>query len=344
MEKQDQAILSNVNCSAVQENNENEGCQIVVSVLISLVTSIENKFARKIIPKQEKRKDNPLFSPIVKRKKVATQLPVNKNASTVTVENLEDVLIGLNNFEAQAKVFAVEQLKSMLPADIPAILEGYIEFVAKCGYTYFPWSKVKLLFETKLYNVALELSYTLPMTQSPYGNPNVENFNFDNAKARLFDKMERYEGVPFTIQRIAELLTSHRHYYKTTEKYMTALEKVMLVVSTMEVSPYVEEKKRSLLWTRQIIVPTVAPPSSPNPELAMEKNLPERIEGKSVITSIIMEAVVKPEQTMEENISDDLSGTVKLHSVQIESGDSADGYYGATMEVDPDCSAFVQNS
>ena len=104
MEKQDQAILPNANCSAVQENNENEGCQIVVSVLVSLVTSIENKFARKIIPKQEKRKDNPLFSPIVKRKKVATQLPVNKNASTVTVENLEDVLIGLNNFEAQAKV------------------------------------------------------------------------------------------------------------------------------------------------------------------------------------------------------------------------------------------------
>jgi len=285
------------------------------------------------VSKQEKRNNSPACSPIVKRKKVGTQLPVNTKATTVTIENLEEVQLELNNFEQQAKVFAIEQTKLMLPADIPSILEGYLEFVAKCGYTYFSWSRVKLLFETKLNNVAQELSYTLPMTQSQVVNPNVEKFNFDVAKATLFNKMESYEGIPFTVQRIAELLTSHKHYYKTTEKYMRALEKVMRIVSTMEISPYVEEKKKSSLLTQRIFVP----PPSPNSEPDSEGNPMIQMEGRYAITKIIMEAVVKPEDITEDTISNELSGSENWCKAQEETSIDTDKM--ETMDVDLECSS-----
>merc|ERR1719362_2465120 len=43
-----------------------------------------------------------------------------------------------------------------------------------------------------------------------------------------------FAGIPFTVQRLAELLTSPRRHYKRTDKFMRALEKNMLIVSTVE--------------------------------------------------------------------------------------------------------------
>ncbi|CAB4063390.1 PPP4R2 [Lepeophtheirus salmonis] len=57
---------------------------------------------------------------------------------------------------------------------------------------------------------------------------------FDVVKDTVFEQLEFFAGIPFTVQRLCELLTSPSKHYKRTDKFMRALEKNMLVVSTVE--------------------------------------------------------------------------------------------------------------
>ena len=53
---------------------------------------------------------------------------------------------------------------------------------------------------------------------------------------KVFEQLESFAGIPFTIQRIAELLTTPKRHYRRTDKFMRALEKNMLVVSHTGIS------------------------------------------------------------------------------------------------------------
>ena len=64
--------------------------------------------------------------------------------------------------------------------------------------------------------------------------PNVDVFNFAAIRNKVFEQLDAFAGIPFTVQRLAELLTSPRRHYKRTDKFMRALEKNMLIVSTVE--------------------------------------------------------------------------------------------------------------
>jgi PPP4R2 len=59
--------------------------------------------------------------------------------------------------------------------------------------------------------------------------PNVDPFNFDAVKGKVFEQLDAFIGIPFTVQRLAELVTSPRRHYRRTDKFMRALEKNMLV-------------------------------------------------------------------------------------------------------------------
>ena len=59
-------------------------------------------------------------------------------------------------------------------------------------------------------------------------------FNFAAIRNKVFEQLDAFAGIPFTVQRLAELLTSPRRHYKRTDKFMRALEKNMLIVSTVE--------------------------------------------------------------------------------------------------------------
>ena len=49
--------------------------------------------------------------------------------------------------------------------------------------------------------------------------------------------MDSYTGIPFTVQRLCELITEPRRHYKRIDKFMRGLEKIMLVVTTIEPNP-----------------------------------------------------------------------------------------------------------
>ena len=148
---------------------------------------------------------------------------------TVTTDDLEEVLMELNSFDRQH----TKEWKEKVPMLIPPLLEGYLQFVAKGGNTHFSWNNIRGLFKAKVNQVVTEFYSDSPTDELP-AVPNVEPFDYSNVKEKLFQKLDTFIGIPFTIQRLAELLTSPKRHYRRTDKFLRALEKNMLVVSTVE--------------------------------------------------------------------------------------------------------------
>lgn len=128
---------------------------------------------------------------------------------------------------------SLEEFSKMKPKDIPRELEEYLCFVAKTGNPVYQWSVIKSLFREKLINVITEFYESCPSMDIP-PCPNVEMFNYDMMKNFILEKLDTFAAAPFTVQRICELLTSPRKEYSRIDKYMRALEKNILVVSTVE--------------------------------------------------------------------------------------------------------------
>ena len=139
------------------------------------------------------------------------------------MDNMEEVLMELNKFEKRTDESAA----------IPQLLEEYIRLVAKTGSTFFPWPKVKPLIKAKLEAVITEF-YTSHPTEELPPVPNVDPFSFASCKSKVFQQLDYFGGIPFTVQRLCELLVSPRKHYKRTDKFMRALEKNMLIVSTVD--------------------------------------------------------------------------------------------------------------
>ncbi|KAJ8986105.1 hypothetical protein NQ317_003400 [Molorchus minor] len=128
---------------------------------------------------------------------------------------------------------SLEEFSKMKPKDIPRELEEYLCFVAKTGNPVYQWPVVKSLFREKLINVITEFYESCPSVNIP-PCPNVEMFNYDLMKNFILEKLDTFAAAPFTVQRICELLTTPRKEYNRIDKYMRALEKNILVVSTTE--------------------------------------------------------------------------------------------------------------
>lgn len=119
------------------------------------------------------------------------------------------------------------------PKVIPNELEEYLVYVARTGDPVYQWPLLKCLFKEKLLSVITEFYESNPGLEiTP--SPNVDPFNYDTMKNSLIERIESFSSAPFTIQRICELLTAPRKQYNRIDKYMRAIEKNVLVVSTRE--------------------------------------------------------------------------------------------------------------
>lgn len=128
---------------------------------------------------------------------------------------------------------SLEEFSKLRPKDIPRELEEYLCFVAKTGDPIYQWSSVKSLFREKLISVITEFYESCPSVEIP-PCPNVDVFNYEIMKNFILEKLDTFAAAPFTVQRICELLTTPRKEYNRIDKYMRALEKNILVVSTTE--------------------------------------------------------------------------------------------------------------
>lgn len=127
----------------------------------------------------------------------------------------------------------LEEFSKYRPKDIPRELEDYLCFVAKTGDPVYQWPTIKNLFREKLISVITDFYEACPSIEIP-PCPNVDVFNYDTMKSFILEKLDAFSAAPFTIQRICELLTAPRKEYNRIDKYMRALEKNILVVSTIE--------------------------------------------------------------------------------------------------------------
>ncbi|XP_059922098.1 serine/threonine-protein phosphatase 4 regulatory subunit 2-A-like isoform X3 [Gadus macrocephalus] len=110
------------------------------------------------------------------------------------------------------------------------ILEQLLIDVAKTGETFIPWSKFKTYFLFKMENVMDDFHASSP-EQRGSPNPNVVYVPFDAMKERIVKIVDGYSGVPFTIQRLCELVTDPTRNYSGTEKFLRGVEKNVMVVS-----------------------------------------------------------------------------------------------------------------
>lgn len=110
------------------------------------------------------------------------------------------------------------------------VLEQFLCHVAKTGQPMIPWSQFKAYFMFKLEKVMDDFHASTPEQRGPH-NPNVEYVPFEDMKKRILKIVDGYNGIPFTIQRLCELLTDPKRNYSGTDKFLMGLEKNVMVVS-----------------------------------------------------------------------------------------------------------------
>ncbi|CAB3247234.1 unnamed protein product [Arctia plantaginis] len=127
----------------------------------------------------------------------------------------------------------LEDFSKRKPKTIPQELNEYLAYVARTGDPVYQWSLVRPLFKEKLLSVITDFYETSPGIEIP-PYPNVDPFNYDSMKNALLERLDAFASAPFTVQRICELLTYPRKQYNRVDKFMRAVEKNILVVSTRE--------------------------------------------------------------------------------------------------------------
>ncbi|KAM6121219.1 serine/threonine-protein phosphatase 4 regulatory subunit 2 isoform 2-T2 [Pterocles gutturalis] len=131
------------------------------------------------------------------------------------IERLQEAL---KDFEKRGK-------KEVCP-----ILDQFLCHVAKTGETMVQWSQFKGYFIFKLEKVMDDFRTSAPEPRGP-PNPNVEYIPFEEMKERILKIVTGFNGIPFTIQRLCELLTDPRRNYTGTDKFLRGVEKNVMVVS-----------------------------------------------------------------------------------------------------------------
>ncbi|XP_015228921.1 PREDICTED: serine/threonine-protein phosphatase 4 regulatory subunit 2-A-like isoform X1 [Cyprinodon variegatus] len=114
--------------------------------------------------------------------------------------------------------------------EICPTLDQFLWHVAKTGQPMIPWSQFKTYFLFKLDKVMEDFHASSPEERDTH-NPNLEYIPFEDMKKRILKIVDGYNGIPFTIQRLCELLTDPKRNYTGTDKFLRGLEKNVMVVS-----------------------------------------------------------------------------------------------------------------
>merc|ERR1712166_440780 len=115
--------------------------------------------------------------------------------------------------------------------------EQLIQDLARCGECSYDWNQVKPVLTNKLDSVSLDYESSWPDCAQVPGE------NFHDQRMRLLETLDQFQGIPFTLQRLAELLTGPKgSVYSSTRRFLDALDKVLAVSTTIpQYAPREEE-------------------------------------------------------------------------------------------------------
>ncbi|KRY52940.1 Serine/threonine-protein phosphatase 4 regulatory subunit 2, partial [Trichinella britovi] len=106
-------------------------------------------------------------------------------------------------------------------------LMEYLDFVSRTGRPLFAWSIIQPFF---IHECERSISEAIRNLQVPSNGREQLNAY----RRRIIQRMQDFDGVPFTIQRICELLLNPARNYKRVDKFLRALEKCVYVVTTVD--------------------------------------------------------------------------------------------------------------
>ncbi|KAF7667460.1 hypothetical protein LDENG_00060200 [Lucifuga dentata] len=132
--------------------------------------------------------------------------------------------------DVDALLESLEDFEKKGKKETSPLLEQFLCHVAKTGQTTIPWSQFKTYLIFKLEKVIDDFHASTPEQRGTH-HPNVEYIPFEEMKERILKIVHGYNGIPFTIQRLCELLTDPRRNYSGTDKFLRGLEKTVMVVS-----------------------------------------------------------------------------------------------------------------
>ncbi|XP_052456027.1 serine/threonine-protein phosphatase 4 regulatory subunit 2-B isoform X1 [Carassius gibelio] len=134
------------------------------------------------------------------------------------------------DMETDTLLEALKDFDKKVKKESSPVLDQFLCHIAKTGETLVSWSQFKSYFIFKLESVMEDFQASAPEQRGP-ANPNVESVPFEEMKERILKIVSGYNGIPFTIQRLCELLTEPRRNYTGTEKFLRGVEKNVMVVS-----------------------------------------------------------------------------------------------------------------
>ncbi|KRX88504.1 Serine/threonine-protein phosphatase 4 regulatory subunit 2, partial [Trichinella pseudospiralis] len=106
-------------------------------------------------------------------------------------------------------------------------LVEYLDFVSRTGRPLFAWSIIQPFF---VHECERSINEAIRNLQIPsHGREQLNAY-----RRRIVQRMQDFDGVPFTIQRICELLLNPARNYKRVDKFLRALEKCVYVVTTVD--------------------------------------------------------------------------------------------------------------
>uniref|UniRef100_A0A8C1IJ28 Protein phosphatase 4, regulatory subunit 2b n=1 Tax=Cyprinus carpio TaxID=7962 RepID=A0A8C1IJ28_CYPCA len=126
--------------------------------------------------------------------------------------------------ETDTLLEALKDFDKKVKKESSSVLDQFLCHIAKTGETLVSWSQFKSYFIFKLEKVMEDFQASSPEQRGP-ANPNVESVPFEEMKERILKIVHGYNGIPFTIQRLCELLTEPRRNYTGTEKFLRGVEK-----------------------------------------------------------------------------------------------------------------------
>uniref|UniRef100_A0A673FV03 Serine/threonine-protein phosphatase 4 regulatory subunit 2-B n=1 Tax=Sinocyclocheilus rhinocerous TaxID=307959 RepID=A0A673FV03_9TELE len=151
------------------------------------------------------------------RAAISSRFPTGDRDNNTDME-IDTLLEALKDFDKKVK-------KESSP-----VLDQFLCHIAKTGETLVSWCQFKSYFIFKLEKVMEDFQASAPEQRGP-ANPNVESVPFEEMKERILKIVNEYNGIPFTIQRLCELLTEPKRNYTGTEKFLRGVEKNVMVVS-----------------------------------------------------------------------------------------------------------------
>ncbi|XP_038904931.1 serine/threonine-protein phosphatase 4 regulatory subunit 2 [Benincasa hispida] len=125
---------------------------------------------------------------------------------------------------------AMEQKQEFTEEEV----RGTLEAIASTGKFWHDWEKLKSMLSYQLKQVLSEY----PEAKASGEQQSTLGETFPELVKRLDEALLIFiEGPPFTLQRICEILLDARSIYPNLSKLALALEKNLLVTSTLAVSP-----------------------------------------------------------------------------------------------------------